>query len=41
MKTLVPIDWVELKCSFIKKAAMENDLALITGKDKMTATIQN
>jgi hypothetical protein len=30
-----------LKCSMIKKTALENDIALIAGTDAMTAVVSN
>lgn len=41
VKTLIPIDWVELKCSMIKKMALENDFSLVQGSDQFTASVQN
>jgi len=40
-KDLIPVEWLELKCTEIKKKAMENDTALIANKDETTASILN
>lgn len=37
----MPIDWVELKCSSIKRSALERDASLKMSSDDTTATILN
>ena len=36
-KELIPVEWIELKCSEIKKRALENDVALVSEKTNVTA----
>jgi len=36
-KDLVPVEWLELKCTEIKKKALENDFSLINTNEEMSA----
>ena len=40
-KDLVPVEWLELKCTEIKKKALENDFSLINANEEMSAQIMN
>jgi hypothetical protein len=37
----VPVEWLELKCTEIKKRALENDFSLINGTEEMSAQVMN
>jgi hypothetical protein len=34
---VIPVEWLELKCTEIKKKALENNVSLTTSKEEMTA----
>jgi hypothetical protein len=36
-KDLIPVEWLELKCTEIKKKALENDYSLINTVEDMSA----
>ena len=38
---MIPIDWVELKCSAIKRSALEKDATLKVSSEEVTAVILN
>ena len=40
-KELIPVEWIELKCTQMKKMALENDVALIAEKSSMTGQVIN
>jgi hypothetical protein len=40
-KDLSPVEWHEMRCTEIKKRALENDVSLTVNKDEITASILN
>ncbi len=38
---MIPVEWLELRCTEIKKKALENDYSLINTAEDMTAQILN
>lgn len=38
---MVPLEWIELKQSLLKRTALENDISLIPNANENTATILN
>jgi hypothetical protein len=40
-KELIPVEWIELKCTQMKKKALENDVALVSEKSSMTGQVIN
>lgn len=41
LKKIVPLEWLELRCTEIKRKALENDVTLVPNEGENSATIMN